>query len=60
MLSARGERLLMVDADGASLFKDIERLEQEMDKLAPEWVSLLCCEGCVTCGVRGGVRCGVI
>ena len=40
MLSARGERLLMVDADGATLFKDIERLELEMDRVAPEWVGL--------------------
>ena len=40
MLSARGERLLMVDADGATLFKDIERLELEMDKVAPQWVGL--------------------
>ena len=38
MLSARGERLLMVDADGATLFKDIERLEKEMDSVAPESV----------------------
>ena len=32
MLSARGQRLLMVDADGASKFSDLDKLEQAMDK----------------------------
>ena len=32
MLSARGRRLLMVDADGASKFSDLDKLEQAMDK----------------------------
>jgi dolichyl-phosphate beta-glucosyltransferase len=36
MLHSRGSRLLMVDADGASRFEDLERLWKAMDKLAPE------------------------
>ena len=32
MLSARGQRLLMVDADGASKFSDLDKLEQAMDE----------------------------
>lgn len=32
MLSARGRRLLMVDADGASKFSDLDKLEEAMDK----------------------------
>ncbi|KAG9313133.1 glycosyltransferase family 2 protein [Chiua virens] len=35
MLHARGHRLLMVDADGASRFADLEVLWREMDTLAP-------------------------
>lgn len=35
MLHGRGERLLMVDADGASRFEDLEMLWEAMDKLAP-------------------------
>ena len=35
MLHSRGRRLLMVDADGASRFEDLEMLWKEMDKLAP-------------------------
>jgi len=33
MLHARGERLLFVDADGASKFEDLKLLEAEMDRL---------------------------
>lgn len=33
MLHARGRRLLMVDADGASRFEDLEALWDEMDEL---------------------------
>ena len=55
MLSARGERLLMVDADGATLFKDIERLEKEMDRIAPESVGLVCALSVLL----GEVRCEV-
>jgi dolichyl-phosphate beta-glucosyltransferase len=36
MLHSRGERLLMVDADGASRFEDLELLWKAMDGLAPE------------------------
>ena len=59
MLSARGERLLMVDADGATLFKDIERLEKEMDSEAPNWVRMYCVVWwySVWCG---GIVCGVV
>lgn len=35
MLHGRGERLLMVDADGASRFEDLELLWKATDKLAP-------------------------
>jgi dolichyl-phosphate beta-glucosyltransferase len=35
MLRARGRRLLMVDADGASRFEDLEKLWEAMDLLAP-------------------------
>lgn len=36
MLHSRGRRLLMVDADGASRFEDLELLWNAMDGLAPE------------------------
>jgi len=36
MLHARGHRLLMVDADGASRFEDLESLWKAMDELAPK------------------------
>jgi len=36
MLHSRGKRLLMVDADGASRFEDLELLWTEMDRLAPD------------------------
>ena len=32
MLSARGQRLLMVDADGASKFSDLDKLEKAMNE----------------------------
>ncbi|KAI0940980.1 hypothetical protein AcV7_003208 [Taiwanofungus camphoratus] len=35
MLYGRGRRLLMVDADGASRFEDLELLWKEMDRIAP-------------------------
>lgn len=35
MLYAGGERLLMVDADGASKFSDLEKLWTAMDDIAP-------------------------
>ena len=31
-MSARGQRLLMVDADGASKFSDLDKLERAMDE----------------------------
>lgn len=36
MLFGGGQRLLMVDADGASRFEDLELLWKEMDKIAPD------------------------
>jgi len=36
MMHARGKRLLMVDADGASRFEDLELLWETMDKLGPD------------------------
>jgi len=33
MLSARGRRLLMVDADGASKFSDLDKLEKALDEV---------------------------
>jgi len=36
MLHSRGERLLMVDADGASRFEDLELLWKAMDKLSSD------------------------
>ncbi|THH05981.1 hypothetical protein EW145_g4404 [Phellinidium pouzarii] len=36
MLHSRGRRLLMVDADGASRFEDLEVLWKEMDRIAPD------------------------
>ncbi|KAI0954488.1 hypothetical protein AcW1_006368 [Taiwanofungus camphoratus] len=36
MLYGRGRRLLMVDADGASRFEDLELLWKEMDRIAPD------------------------
>lgn len=33
MLCARGERCLMVDADGATRFADLEKLEEALDKI---------------------------
>ncbi|KAI0782811.1 Alg5-prov protein [Abortiporus biennis] len=35
MLHGRGRRLLMVDADGASRFEDLELLWKDMDEIAP-------------------------
>ena len=35
MLHGRGRRLLMVDADGASRFEDLELLWADMDKISP-------------------------
>lgn len=36
MLHGRGKRLLMVDADGASRFEDLELLWKAMDEISPE------------------------
>ncbi|TBU23145.1 glycosyltransferase family 2 protein [Dichomitus squalens] len=36
MLHGRGKRLLMVDADGASRFEDLEALWKAMDKISPK------------------------
>lgn len=40
-LSARGERILMVDADGATEITDIENLEKAMDGIAKDYVCYL-------------------
>jgi len=40
MLGARGEFLLMVDADGATLFSDLQKLEVKMKPLTKEPVSV--------------------
>ena len=39
MLGARGEMLLMVDADGATRFSDLQKLEVKMKPLIQEPVS---------------------
>lgn len=36
MLSGRGRQLLFADADGASKFSDIEKLEAEVSRLKSE------------------------
>ena len=36
MLHGRGKRLLMVDADGASRFEDLETLWKAMDEISPK------------------------
>ncbi|KIM67075.1 glycosyltransferase family 2 protein [Scleroderma citrinum Foug A] len=36
MLHGRGHQLLMVDADGASRFEDLEQLWANMDEIAPQ------------------------
>lgn len=38
-LSCRGERMLMVDADGATKISDMERMEKALSKLAEDHVS---------------------
>lgn len=38
-LSARGERILFLDADGATEVTDIERLEKALDEVASDHVS---------------------
>ena len=38
-LSCRGERVLMVDADGATKITDMERLEKALSKLTDDHVS---------------------
>ncbi len=38
-LSARGERILMVDADGATEIADLVRLEEAMDEITKDFVS---------------------
>ena len=41
MFSSRGRRLLMADADGASKFADLARLEKALDELNGKKVSLV-------------------
>ena len=43
MFSSRGRRLLMADADGASKFSDLARLETALDDLNGKKVSLIYC-----------------
>lgn len=43
MLSARGRKLLFADADGATQFSDIEKLESALSStIANKWVSSIC------------------
>ena len=42
-LSARGERILMLDADGATAIADLEQLEKAMDKLTKDHVRTYMC-----------------
>ena len=37
-LSARGEKILFVDADGATRISDVIKLEQAIDKIAKDHV----------------------
>jgi len=46
MFSSRGRRLLMADADGASKFSDLARLETALDDLNGKKVSLIYCRCC--------------
>ncbi len=39
-LSARGEKILFVDADGATRISDMNKLEQAIDKIAKDHVSV--------------------
>ena len=41
MFSSRGRRLLMADADGASKFADLAKLEKALDDLNGKKVSLV-------------------
>ena len=41
MLCARGQRLLMMDADGATKVSDLERLEAKLAEIGSEWASLV-------------------
>ena len=43
MLSARGELLLFADADGATRFSDLDKLEVELSKVKVGEVSILIC-----------------
>jgi len=45
MLSARGRRMLMVDADGATDIRDLVRLEKALDEIAPVRVGLWAVSG---------------
>lgn len=40
VLSSRGKRILMADADGATKFSDVEKLERGLDELQPWPVSM--------------------
>lgn len=37
MQSTRGKYLLFADADGATQFSDLQKLLEEMSKIAPSW-----------------------
>ena len=43
MLSSRGKLLLFADADGATKFADLEKLEAELIKINTEEVKFICC-----------------
>lgn len=40
VFSSRGEKILMADADGATKFRDIEKLEKGLNDLQPWPVSI--------------------
>ena len=42
MFSARGRNLLFADADGATQFSDVSKLEAEMKKITADTVSMVC------------------
>jgi len=42
MLRARGERLLFADADGATTFEDLVKLEAELEKVAKDGHGIVC------------------
>lgn len=44
-LSARGERILFLDADGATDINDLQRLETALGEAVSDHVGVLCYDG---------------